>query len=48
MATPQEKIQCLSWFIQTKLDVKTQRKYRTKYGRDPPSPLQFIDGTKNL
>ena len=37
MATPQEKTQCVSWFIETKLDVQTQRKYRTKYGRDPSS-----------
>ena len=36
-ATPQEKEQCVSWFIETKLDVQTQRKYRTKYGRDLPS-----------
>ena len=35
MATPQEKTQCVSWFFETKLDVQTQRKYRTKYGRDP-------------
>ena len=33
MATPQEKVQCASWFIETKSDVK----YRTKYERDPPS-----------
>ena len=37
MATPQEKAQCVSWFIETKLDVQTQRKYRNKYERDPPS-----------
>ena len=37
MATPQEKTQSVSWFIEKKLDVQTQRKYRTKYGRDPPS-----------
>ena len=28
--------QCVSWFIQTKPDVQTQRRYRTKYGIDPP------------
>ena len=38
MATPQEKTQCVSWFIETKSDFQTQRKYRTKYGRDPRSP----------
>ena len=35
--TLQEKAQCVSWFIETKSDVRTQRKYRTKYRRDPPS-----------
>ena len=37
MVTPQEKGQCVSWFIETKLDVQTQRRYRTKNGKDPPS-----------
>ena len=36
--TPQEKAQCVSWFIETKSDVQTQRNYRSKYGRDPSSP----------
>ena len=48
MATPQEKTQCVSWFIETKSDVQTQRKYRTKYGRNPPNVLQFTNRTKNL
>ena len=37
MATPQEKAQCVSWFIETKLDLQTRRNFRTKYGRDPSS-----------
>ena len=37
MSTPQEKAQCVSWFIETKSDVQTQRNYKSKYGRDPPS-----------
>jgi len=37
MATPPGKAQCVSWFIETKSDTQTQRNYRTKYGRDPPS-----------
>ena len=37
MATPQEKAQCVSWFIETKLNIQTQRKYRTKNGKNPPS-----------
>ena len=32
MVTPQEKVQCVSWFIETKSDVQ-----RTKNGNDPPS-----------
>ena len=32
--TLQEKAQCVSWFIETKSDVQTQRNYRSKYGRD--------------
>ena len=35
MTTPQEKAQCVSWFIETKSDVQTQRNYRSKHGRDP-------------
>ena len=37
MTTPQEKAQCVSWFIETKSDVQTQQNYRSKYGRNPPS-----------
>ena len=37
MTTPQEKAQCVSWLIETKSDVQTQRNYRTKYETDPPS-----------
>ena len=36
MAIPQVKAQCVSWFSETKSVVQTQRKYRTKYARDPP------------
>ena len=37
MTTPQEKAQCVSWFIETKSNVQTQRNNSSKYGRDPPS-----------
>ena len=37
MVTHQEKAQCVSWFIETKMDVQIQHKYRTKYGKKPPS-----------
>ena len=36
MTTAQEKAQFVSWFLETKLDVQTQRNYRSKYRRDPP------------
>ena len=35
MTTPQEKVQCVSWFID-KSDVQTQQNHRSKYERDPP------------
>ena len=41
MTTPQEKAQRVSWFIETKSDVQTQRNYRSKYGRDPPLRLSI-------
>ena len=41
MTTSQEKAQRVSWFIETKSDVQTQRNYRSKYGRDPPSRLSI-------
>ena len=37
MVTPQQKTQCASWLIETKLDVQTQQRCRTKYEKDPPS-----------
>ena len=37
MATPQEKAQCVAWFIQIKSDMQTQQNYRNKYGKDRPS-----------
>ena len=43
MTTAQEKAQCVSWFIEKKLDVQTQRNYRSKYGRDPPSRPSIRD-----
>ena len=37
MVTPQEKAQRVSWFIETKSDVQTHIRYKTKYGKNPPS-----------
>ena len=36
LSTPQEKAQCVSWFIETKSDIQAQRNFRRKYGRKPP------------
>jgi hypothetical protein len=39
MATVQEKAMCVLWFFETKSVIKTQRRYRTQYGKDPPSDI---------
>ena len=44
MTTAQEKAQCISWFIETKSDVQTQRNYRSNHHH----VLQFVYGTRNL
>jgi len=31
------KAQCVEWFIETKSDVVVQRRFRTRYNRNPPS-----------
>ena len=31
MTTPQEKAQCVSWFIKTKSDIQAQRNFIAKY-----------------
>ena len=31
MTTPQEKTQCVSWFIKTKSDIQAQRNFIAKY-----------------
>ena len=41
MTTPQKKVQCVCWFIETKSDVQTQQNYKSKYGKDPPSCLSI-------
>ena len=48
MVTPQEKAQCVSWFIKTKSDVQTQRRYRTKNGKDLPSRSSIRRWYKNF
>jgi hypothetical protein len=37
MAVVQEKAVCVLWSFKTKSVIKRQRRYRTQYGKDPPS-----------
>jgi hypothetical protein len=37
MATVQQKAMCLLWVFEIKSVIKTQRRYRTEYGKDPLS-----------
>jgi hypothetical protein len=54
MDTVQEKAMCVLWFLETKSVIKTQRHYRTQYGKDPPSDnairlwLKQFQGTGNI
>jgi hypothetical protein len=35
---------CILWFFETKPAIKTQRRYRTQYGKDPLSDNDFTFG----
>ena len=59
IATPQEKTQCVSWFIETKSYVQTQKNLDLSMEDITKNldlsmedihhhDLQFIDGTRNL
>ena len=49
MTTPQEKAQCVSWFIETKSNVQTQQNYRKVSMEETQHHiLQFVYGTRNL
>ena len=37
MTTPQEKVQCVSWFIKTKSDVQSQINFIAKYVKRAPA-----------
>ena len=37
MSTLQEKVQCVSWFTETKSDIQAQRNFRRKYGKQSPA-----------
>ena len=48
MVTPQEKAQCVSWFIETKSNVQTQRRYRLSMETIHHKSLQFVHSKGNL
>ena len=48
MVTPQEKAQSVSWFIETKSDVLTQRRCRLSMETIHHQSLQFVDSKGNL
>ena len=37
MTTPQEKAQCVSWFVETKSDIQAQRNFIAKYAKRAPA-----------
>jgi hypothetical protein len=42
MANVQEKVMYVLWFFETKSVIKMKRRYRTQYGKDPPSVRNVI------
>ena len=48
MTSPQEKAQCVSWFIETKSDVQTQKTTEVSMEETHHHVLQFVYGTRNL
>ena len=48
MATPQEKAQCVSWFIKTKSDLQTHETSELSIEEIYRHVHQFVRGTRNL
>lgn len=48
MTTPQEKAQCVWWYVESKSPVTVQRQFRRQYGRDPPSKSCIMRWVKNF
>ena len=48
MATPQEKTQCVSWFIEQNLMFRFSKNTELSMEEIHHHVLQFIDGTRNL
>ena len=48
MANPQEKAQCVEWFIKTRSDTQVQLNFRTRYGRNPPSQANIREWCKRF
>ena len=45
---PQEKAQCVEWFIETRFELQVQRNFRTRYGRNPPSRTSIREWYKRF
>lgn len=41
MATPQQRAQCVSWYIDTKSTRQTQVKFQRRYREEPPEELEI-------
>ena len=48
MTTPQEKAQCVWWYVESKSPVTVQRQFRRQYERDPPSKSCIMRWVKNF
>ena len=48
MTIPQEKAQCVSWFIETKLDVRPNETTEVSMKETHHHVLQFVYCTRNL
>ena len=48
ITTPQEKAQCVSWFIKTKSDIQAQRNFIAKYVKRVPARQSIGNWHKQL
>ena len=48
MTTPQEKAQCVSWFIKTKSDIQAQRNFIAKYTKRATAPQPICNWHKQF
>lgn len=46
--TVQEKVQCVSWYIQTNSTTTVRRNFHTKYGKNPPARTTILRWVENF